>query len=130
MPARLLEGRAVADAIWRGLDEGASRFASAHGRPATLSVVASEDESAAAYARQIERQFTRHGLRAVTSVASVEALNADPDVDGILVLAPLPKGFDPVAIDPSKDVDGQHPFNLGRLAQRRRAFAPATALGG
>src|SRR5437868_2194309 len=130
MAARLLEGRAVAEAIWRGLDERAARFASVHGRLVTLAVVGSADEASASYARQIERQFTRHGLRAVTSVTSVEALNADPDVDGILVLAPLPEGLDPTAIDPSKDVDGQHPFNLGRLAQRRRTFAPATALGG
>jgi methylenetetrahydrofolate dehydrogenase (NADP+) / methenyltetrahydrofolate cyclohydrolase len=120
----------VADAIWRGVDERAVGFASAHGRPATLAVVGSEDDAAASYARQIERQFTRHGLRAVTSVAPVEALNADPNVDGILALAPLPTGFDPGAIHPSKDVDGQHPFNLGLLAQRRRALAPATALGG
>ena len=64
----------------------------------------------------------------------VRGLSQDDDVDGILLLTPLPDGVDAEAavlsIDPSKDVDGQHPANLGRLAQRRAGFAPATALGG
>jgi methylenetetrahydrofolate dehydrogenase (NADP+) / methenyltetrahydrofolate cyclohydrolase len=130
MAARLLEGRPVADAIWRGVEDRAARFLAASGRPPTLAYSVGQDDSALAYARQIERQLTRHGLRVMTSVASVDALNADPEVDGILLLAPLPPTVDPMAIDPSKDVDGQHPVNLGRLAQRRSAFAPATALGG
>lgn len=141
MPARILEGRPVADAIWRDVSSRAQRFSDAAGRPPTLALVSGADEAAAAYGRQIERQFARHGLE--TSRASVEAadflqhlrgLNADPGVDGILLLTPLPEGVSAEAaaltLDPSKDVDGQHPVNLGRLAQRRPAFAPATARGG
>jgi methylenetetrahydrofolate dehydrogenase (NADP+)/methenyltetrahydrofolate cyclohydrolase len=64
----------------------------------------------------------------------VRVLGSDETVDGILLLTPLPPGTDSKAVigglNPAKDVDGQHPTNLGRLAQRRRAFAPATALGG
>jgi methylenetetrahydrofolate dehydrogenase (NADP+)/methenyltetrahydrofolate cyclohydrolase len=67
-------------------------------------------------------------------VASVRALGSEPSVDGILVLSPLPEGVNAdeaaLAIQPAKDVDGQHPQNLGRLAQRRPALAPATAVGG
>jgi methylenetetrahydrofolate dehydrogenase (NADP+)/methenyltetrahydrofolate cyclohydrolase len=67
-------------------------------------------------------------------LAVVRDLSQDGAVDGVLVLTPLPEGVDAeeatLAIHPAKDVDGQHPTNLGRLAQRRRAFAPATALGG
>jgi methylenetetrahydrofolate dehydrogenase (NADP+)/methenyltetrahydrofolate cyclohydrolase len=67
-------------------------------------------------------------------LAHLRGLNADPLVDGILLLTPLPDGVSgeaaALALDPSKDVDGQHPVNLGRLAQRRPAFAPATARGG
>ena len=141
MVAHLLEGRPVADAIWSSVDDGATRFAELAGRPPTLALVSGVDEAAAAYARQIERQFTRHGLRVVTSAAGaadylnhLRGLSADPGVDGILLLTPLPEGVNAesaaLAIDPTKDVDGQHPLNLGRLAQRRRAFAPATASGG
>src|SRR5579864_614557 len=141
MPARLLEGRPVADAIWRDVDARSAQFAEDAGRQPALALVSGADEAAAAYGRQIERQFARHGLK--TSRASVSGpefishlrgLNADPNVDGILLLTPLPDGVRPeaaaLAIDPAKDVDGQHPVNLGRLAQRRQAFAPATARGG
>jgi len=141
MAARLLEGRPVADAIWAEVSSGAEQFQQAVGRPPTLALVSGADEAAAAYGRQIERQFARRGL--AVSRATVEGvdfldhlrgLNADPGIDGILLLTPLPPGVSgeaaAVAIDPAKDVDGQHPMNLGRIGQRRPAFAPATALGG
>ena len=141
MSARLLEGRPVAEAIWREVDERAARFGEKHGRPPTLALVAGADDAAAAYGRQIDRQLTRHGLQVVTSAADVvdyaghvTGLSADPLVDGVLLLTPLPAGVEAerayALIAPAKDVDGQHPANLGRLAQRRAAFAPATALGG
>jgi methylenetetrahydrofolate dehydrogenase (NADP+)/methenyltetrahydrofolate cyclohydrolase len=141
MPARLLEGRPVAEAIWRDVDQRAARLAEVRGRPSTLGLVPGADDAAAAYGRQIERQLTRHGLRVLSSVVEaneflgqVRRMSADPGVDGVLLLTPLPSGVTAeeaaLAINPSKDVDGQHPLNLGRLAQRRAAFAPATALGG
>lgn len=141
MPARLLEGRPVAEAIWREVEDGARRFAESAGRPPTLALVSGADEAAEAYGRQIERQFVRRGLQVLPSRAeaadyidNLHGLSADPGVDGILLLTPLPQGVSgeaaAVAIEPTKDVDGQHPLNLGRLAQRRRAFAPATATGG
>jgi methylenetetrahydrofolate dehydrogenase (NADP+)/methenyltetrahydrofolate cyclohydrolase len=141
MVARLLEGRPVADAIWSDVSAGAERFQQSAGRPPTLALVSGADAAAAAYGRQIERQFARRGL--AVSHATVAAgdflhhlhgLNADPGIDGILLLTPLPDGVSAeaaaLAIDPAKDVDGQHPMNLGRIGQRRAAFAPATALGG
>ena len=141
MTARLLEGRPVAEAIWQDVERRASAFAAARARAPTLALVGGADASAAAYARQIERQLTRHGVAVLKAsfepaefVASVRALGSEPSVDGILVLSPLPEGVNAdeaaLAIQPAKDVDGQHPQNLGRLAQRRPALAPATAVGG
>lgn len=143
MTATLLEGRPVADAIWAEVDERASRIRENSGRPATLALVSGADDAAAAYGRQIERQLTRHGLQVVTSSAGaakslyfshLRGLSADPGVDGVLLLTPLPEGIDAreaaLAIEPTKDVDGQHPLNLGRIAERRPSFAPATAVGG
>ncbi len=141
MTARLLEGRPVAEAIWQDIERRASAFAAARARAPTLALVGGADASAAAYARQIERQLTRHGVavrktafEAAEFVASVRALGSEPSVDGILVLSPLPEGVPAdeaaLAIRPDKDVDGQHPQNLGLLAQRRPALAPATAAGG
>jgi len=141
LTARLLEGRPVADAMWQSVAEQASAFAVQAGRPACLGLVGGADEAAAAYARQIERQFGRRGLRVLHRLVdgpeiagAVATLSIDDTVDGIVLLTPLPAGTDPVAaalaISPDKDVDGQHPMSLGRLAQRHGYFAPATALGG
>jgi methylenetetrahydrofolate dehydrogenase (NADP+)/methenyltetrahydrofolate cyclohydrolase len=66
-------------------------------------------------------------------LSEVEALNNDPDVDGILVQLPLPKHISDEkvinAIHPSKDVDGFHPISVGRLVQGLPAFVPATPYG-
>jgi methylenetetrahydrofolate dehydrogenase (NADP+)/methenyltetrahydrofolate cyclohydrolase len=78
-----------------------------------------------------------HKLAADTAQAEVLALidklNRDPNVHGILVQLPLPKGLDTekviATIDPAKDVDGLHPNNAGRLAGGLRALSPCTPLG-
>src|SRR5438067_6440300 len=116
--ARLLEGRPVADRIWRDVDERARHFQQVAGRPPTLALVSGADEAAAAYGRQIERQFTRRGMAVMTRTAEspdfldlVNGLSNDTDVDGILLLTPLPNGVGAeevaLAIAPAKDVDGQ-----------------------
>ncbi|MFV0387527.1 MAG: bifunctional methylenetetrahydrofolate dehydrogenase/methenyltetrahydrofolate cyclohydrolase FolD [Pyrinomonadaceae bacterium] len=66
-------------------------------------------------------------------IAVIERLNADADVDGILVQLPLPKQVDEKAVleqlDPAKDVDGFHPINVGRLSQGVKALTPCTPAG-
>ncbi len=63
----------------------------------------------------------------------VQELNANPDIDGFIVQLPLPKHIQDeritLAIDPTKDVDGFHPANFGRMAQGMPAFLPATPYG-
>lgn len=63
----------------------------------------------------------------------IDALNADPEIDGILVQLPLPAGIDNVKvlerIHPDKDVDGFHPYNVGRLCQRAPKLRPCTPGG-
>lgn len=70
------------------------------------------------------------------ALALVQALNADDAIDGILVQSPLPEGMGPDAekrvfdaIDPAKDVDGFHPYNVGLLVQKRPALVACTPLG-
>ena len=143
MTARLLEGRPAAEAVWRVVQERAAVFASRLGRPACLAVVCGADAAAEGYARQIERQFARRGLSVASHAPPADtprlretlaSLSDDPAVDGILVVTPLPEGLDLrqaiQGLDPRKDVDGQHPESLGRLAQRQPGLVPATALGG
>jgi methylenetetrahydrofolate dehydrogenase (NADP+)/methenyltetrahydrofolate cyclohydrolase len=141
--ARLLEGRPVADAIWRSVEERAAAFRARTGRPACLTVIRGSDPSAAAYARQIQRAFGRRGLEACLVDAPespgdldqlLQTLSQDAATDGVLLMTPLPGGMEAQSairsLDPRKDVDGQHPANLGRLVQRVPAFVPGTALGG
>ncbi len=143
MSARLLEGRPVADALWASIQRDTAQLAETNGRPPCLAIVQSEDAAAVAYARQIERAFTRRGLAVVQREPPHGAdrvrrvlteLSHDRSVDGVLVMTPLPGDVDLQevigSLDPAKDVDGQHPSNLGRLVQRRRRFVPSTALGG
>ncbi|NBR30205.1 MAG: bifunctional methylenetetrahydrofolate dehydrogenase/methenyltetrahydrofolate cyclohydrolase FolD, partial [Betaproteobacteria bacterium] len=90
------------------------------------------------------KMTTEAGLRSIEHVlpaetpeadllALVAKLNADPEVDGILVQLPLPKQIDAdkviAAIDPDKDVDGFHPVNVGRLATGTGGLVPCTPLG-
>jgi methylenetetrahydrofolate dehydrogenase (NADP+)/methenyltetrahydrofolate cyclohydrolase len=66
-------------------------------------------------------------------IGTIEMMNANPRIDGILVQLPLPSHIDTDAIleviDPAKDVDGFHPYNVGRLVTGLDAFAPCTPLG-
>jgi methylenetetrahydrofolate dehydrogenase (NADP+)/methenyltetrahydrofolate cyclohydrolase len=141
--ARLLLGRPVADAIWAELSSSLPDLVARLARPPCLALVQGTDPAAQAYARTIQRAFERHALTTRLHDASIAhadlrhqlaRLSRDPDVDGVLLLAPLPGGIAVAevvdALDPARDVDGLHPFNLGRLAQRRPTFVPATALGG
>jgi methylenetetrahydrofolate dehydrogenase (NADP+)/methenyltetrahydrofolate cyclohydrolase len=107
-------------------------------------ILAGEDPASATYVRSKERAAEKVGVQGgvqrlpidVTEnelLARIEALNSDPNVDGILVQLPLPKGLDEElvldAIAPSKDVDGFHPSNSGLLWQQRGPVAPCTPLG-
>ncbi len=64
----------------------------------------------------------------------IAAMNEDPRIDGIFIQAPLPAHLDAgkiySSLDPNKDVDGYHPFNLGKLAMGSVGFVPCAALGG
>jgi methylenetetrahydrofolate dehydrogenase (NADP+)/methenyltetrahydrofolate cyclohydrolase len=148
MTARLLDGRAIAAAIRESVLPDVHAFTARAGRPPGLGIVlVGEDPSSEIYVRNKIRAGTESGLRvdlhrlpaaAMLSelMSLVERLNASDAHDGILVQSPLPaamgKGaaqqvFD--AIDPSKDVDGFHPINVGRLVQGRAHLMPCTPSG-
>jgi methylenetetrahydrofolate dehydrogenase (NADP+)/methenyltetrahydrofolate cyclohydrolase len=107
-------------------------------------VVVGEDPASHVYVNNKHRACEQagilsfqHALPADTTQSALEALvdelNADPSVDGILVQLPLPAHLDarPILerIRPDKDVDGFHPYNLGRLAQRLPSLRPCTPKG-
>jgi methylenetetrahydrofolate dehydrogenase (NADP+)/methenyltetrahydrofolate cyclohydrolase len=147
MSAQLLDGNALARELKAQIKDDAAAFAAAHGVAPTLAVLrVGDDESAAGYARAIEKNCKSVGVAyrsvdlpqeadqaAVTG--AVVHLNSDPTVHGVMILEPLPSHIDAnqvvMLLDPDKDVDGVHPLNAGRLSQQKTpCFAPATPAGG
>ncbi len=145
MPADLIDGKAFAASLRERVGKLAAEFESKAGRKAGLAVVLVGDDAASAvYVRSKGKatlaanmaSFT-HVLPADTTQADLEALvdrlNADPDVDGILVQFPLPEGLSEprvfTRISPDKDVDGLNPVNSGRLVAGLHGFVPCTPLG-
>lgn len=139
--ALILDGRATAKALSLGLR---ARVAALPRAPGLSVVQVGDDPASSVYvgkkqsrARALGLVQATHKLPADTPPAAllalVDRLNADPDVDGILVQLPLPPHIDAARvldrIDPGKDVDGFHADNLGRLAQGRPRLVPCTPLG-
>jgi methylenetetrahydrofolate dehydrogenase (NADP+)/methenyltetrahydrofolate cyclohydrolase len=145
MSARILDGKALAARLNAELGERVVARAAAGGsRPGLAVVLVGENAASQIYVRN-KRKFTEavgmlsfsHDRPAATSeaelLALVDRLNADPTVHGILVQLPLPKHIDPERvterIDPRKDVDGFHPYNIGRLVLKRPILRPCTPYG-
>lgn len=141
----ILRGRPVADAILEQVRKGAEALRRERGIIPGLSVIlVGDDPASATYVASKERKSRSLGfnsstyrLPAETSQQElldlVERLNGDVDVHGILVQAPLPSHIDynrvTLAIDPSKDVDGFHPVNVGKLVIGLDAPLPCTPAG-
>jgi methylenetetrahydrofolate dehydrogenase (NADP+)/methenyltetrahydrofolate cyclohydrolase len=143
--AKVIDGRAIAEALRRATAEGVARFKTATGRAPGLAVVlVGEDPASQVYVRSKARQTVEAGMRSfdyrlsadirqADLLALIDRLNQDEQVDGILVQLPLPNGLDAgaviEAVDPAKDVDGFHPVNAGRLMTGTPALVPCTPLG-
>lgn len=141
MGALILDGKAVAAAV---REEVAAEVRQLAFTPGLATVLVGEDPGSQAYVRGKRRDAAEvgiesfhHGLSGDVSHSHLEALidslNRDDSVDGIIVQLPLPEGLDSEAIveriDPTKDVDGLHPFNLGRLVLGRPGLRPCTPRG-
>ncbi|NNF51898.1 MAG: bifunctional methylenetetrahydrofolate dehydrogenase/methenyltetrahydrofolate cyclohydrolase FolD [Gammaproteobacteria bacterium] len=145
MSARLLNGKALALEVREELAFRSAQLTAAGERPPGLAVVLiGEDAASTIYVRhkldacrQAGFHSVAHRLPAETTeqalLALVAELNADHSVDGILVQLPLPDQINETAvieaIHPDKDVDGFHPYNVGRLAQRLPTMRPCTPAG-
>ena len=130
--AKLIDGKAYAAGLRHRVAKGVADLIAKGGpTPGLATVLMDGDPASEVYVRSKGKMAAElgmasfdHRLSAETSEAELLALiarlNADPDVHGILVQLPLPKHIDTghvlLAVDPAKDVDGFHPFNVGRLA--------------
>ena len=145
MSARILDGKAIA----------ADLLAQAHGRvqhkraiglraPGLAVIMVGNDPASQVYVRNKRQACDKVGIVSVAHdlpeniaqaelLALIDRLNADKQIDGILVQLPLPVHIDTETvierIHPQKDVDGFHPYNIGRLTVRLPTLRPCTPLG-
>ncbi|HEY5863725.1 MAG TPA: bifunctional methylenetetrahydrofolate dehydrogenase/methenyltetrahydrofolate cyclohydrolase FolD [Casimicrobiaceae bacterium] len=143
--ARLLDGKALALRVTDEVREKvAARVAAGGSVPGLATVLVGENAASEVYVRNKRRTADAVGMRSFSydlpPTASeselldrIGALNADPTVHGILVQLPLPKHIDGErvieALDPQKDVDGFHPYNVGRLVLKSPTLRPCTPYG-
>ncbi len=145
MSARLLDGKKIAQELRAQIKERVDRRLREGRRPPGLAVLkVGHDAASEVYVRNKREACSEAGfcsfdydLPIETTqeklLSLIDQMNDHPDVDGILVQLPLPKQIDQTTvierINPSKDVDGFHPYNIGRLAQRIPRLRPCTPYG-
>jgi 5,10-methylene-tetrahydrofolate dehydrogenase/methenyl tetrahydrofolate cyclohydrolase len=147
MTAQLLDGRATSTAIREEVQAGVQDLKAEHGVvPGLATVLVGENPASQTYVDMKQKQCEQAGMRAFGChvhedvsqedlLAEIAALNADPNVHGILVQLPLPEHLDEdetlAAIALDKDVDGFHPVNIARLTLQgvEPTFAPCMPLG-
>jgi methylenetetrahydrofolate dehydrogenase (NADP+) / methenyltetrahydrofolate cyclohydrolase len=145
MSARILDGRAAAERLTGSVREAVdARIASGKPAPGLAVVLVGENAASQVYVRNKRRMTDGAGMRSfvfdlpadvpeTALLQTIDRLNADHAINGILVQLPLPKHI--VAervierIDPRKDVDGFHPYNVGRLVLKMPTLRPCTPFG-
>ncbi|MFL5471941.1 MAG: bifunctional methylenetetrahydrofolate dehydrogenase/methenyltetrahydrofolate cyclohydrolase FolD [Gemmatimonadales bacterium] len=145
MTARVLDGTAIAQTIRTEVAAQVAKLSAQGQKPGLAAVLVGEDPASAVYVRSKGKACEEAGMHSVTLrlpantseaelLETVDRLNADQQIHGILVQLPLPKHINSERvlrrIDPIKDVDGFHPVNVGKLViGDRTAFRPATPYG-
>ena len=145
MTARILDGKQIAKDLRGEIRQAVDDRAASGLRPPGLAVLlVGSDPASEIYVAAKRRDCEQVGYHSIVEHLSynvtqedleerIVALNADPVIDGILVQLPLPEHVDAHriidTIDPRKDVDGFHPYNIGRLALRRPTLRSCTPKG-
>jgi len=145
MPAKVMDGRVVAQVIRSKIKDEVDRLRERHIEPNLVTVIVGDNPASRAYLASKQSAFIEAGIRksrnielgSKTSQEELERIIRDLDRDtavtGILLQLPLPGQLNEVeaisTIAPEKDVDGLNPCNLGKLAQKGAKLAPCTPLG-
>ena len=143
--AKILDGKALAQEIRNEVASGVAEMQRNHGiTPGLAAVLVGDDPASAIYVRNKRKACDEVGMVSDTIclpgnsttekvLEAVDGLNKNPRFHGILVQLPLPTQVDELAViesmNPDKDVDGLHPFNVGKLVQGRADFIPGTPAG-
>jgi len=142
---QILDGKSLAKKIEEQVSAEAKIFKQTTGRVPGLAVIlVGHDPASQAYVGMKKKACDRAGFYSVTHempddisqdaiIKTITMMNDNPNIDGILIQLPLPSHIDTTKIlevvTPSKDVDGFHPFNVGRLTTGLDGFVPCTPLG-
>ena len=144
MEPKILSGKEVSNSVYAALISRITTLKSQSIIPSLAVIIVGEDPASQVYVRNKTRQFSNHGLFSDTItypsditqevlLSKIFELNMNTQFHGVLVQLPLPNHIDEDAIinaiDPKKDVDGFHPYNLGCLASGKPIFIPCTPKG-
>ena len=144
MACRIISGPEVSGEIYGELRVRIEKLKSEGTLPGLAVILVGDDPASQVYVRNKGKKCEELGMHSETIVlpketteeellSRIDALNKDPAIHGFLVQLPLPKHIDEdkviEAIDPSKDVDGFHPVNVGRMLIGKPGFLPATPAG-
>ena len=145
MSAKIIDGKQIAAEIRESVREGiAERIDKGHRAPGLAVVLVGDDHASQVYVRKKREACEHAGIVSVAHdlpadttqlqlLALIDELNNTDSIDGILVQLPLPEQINEAtiidAIHPDKDVDGFHPYNIGRLTQRNPLLRPCTPWG-
>ena len=147
MTAKIIDGKLIGEQLRKEVAAGVqARLSTGKKRPGLATVLIGENPASQVYVKSKQKACAEVGIESfgfelpkeagqAEAEKLVKKLNADPAVNGILVQLPLPSGYDEEAvlsaISIEKDVDGFHPLNIGRLAQKGRdpLFVPCTPEG-
>lgn len=145
MSAHIIDGKQIASQLLEDIKGNIDqRLKSGKRAPCLAVVLVGEDPASAIYVRNKQIACEKVGIvskahKLPSSISQtdlfslIQQLNQDPDTDGILVQSPLPHHIDETAIlaliDPAKDVDGFHPYNIGLLAVRQPQLRSCTPYG-
>jgi len=144
MSAQIIDGKKIAQQMRQELKEEVGKLRSKGIVPGLGVILVGQDPASQSYVRSKERACEKIGiysddnhLPAETTqdelLNLIEKMNSDDKIHGILVQLPLPEQIDEkvvlLAVDPSKDVDGFHPVNIGKMVAGQKAFLPCTPHG-
>lgn len=141
---QILDGKALAQQIEAEIKSKVEGLSQKGITPGLAVILVGNDPASQSYVNMKAKACKRTGIYSITHempeniaqdslLQTIQMLNLNPNIDGILVQLPLPKHIDTTAvletIAPHKDVDGFHPFNMGRIFANLESFTPATPMG-
>ena len=144
MPAQLLAGQPVAEAVLEDVAKRVSALKKKGVTPGLGTILVGDDSASAGYVRKKHETCEQVGITSFHAgipsdgdqrdlLKAVKDFNQNPEVDGYIIQHPVPDGFDfneaLLAMDPAKDADGLHPVNLGKLVLQEEGPVPCTPAG-